>query len=199
MSADEKHAPEGAEKSEEELLLDHQYDGIQEFDNPMPRWWVWIFWGTFWFSCAYLFHYWLGNGVSVADDYGEEVKEVAAAQAKEALAQEVSEETLKTMLADPGSLERGRATFIGKCAACHLEQGQGSIGPNLTDKHWIHGTGTLMDIHQVVSEGVAAKGMPAWNRQLTPQELREVVAFAGSIRDSNVLGKAPEGNEAPVR
>lgn len=177
----------------DERLLDHSYDGIMEYDNPMPRWWVWMFWGSFWFSCAYLFHYWVGNGASVADDYAAEMAVINAAKAKEALAQSVSEETLHQVMMDQTSLTGGKAVFVGKCVACHLEQGQGSIGPNLTDKHWIHGQGTLMDIYATVSAGVAAKGMPAWSRQLTPAELRQVVAYVGTIRGSNVAGKAPEG------
>ncbi len=174
-------------------LMDHQYDGIQEYDNPMPRWWVWIYWGTFWFSLAYLFHYWVGNGVSLQESYDQEVATVNAERAKEALKQTVSEDSLSQMMADAGTIEKGAEVFQSKCVACHLEKGQGSIGPNLTDSHWINGKGTLMDIYQVVSEGSTAKGMPAWNRQLKPEELRAVVAFVGSIRGTNIEGKAPEG------
>ena len=177
----------------DDRLLEHQYDGIQEFDNPMPRWWVWIFWGTFWFSLAYLFHYWAGNGTSVAMSYDEEVKVVNAERAKEAAKQTVSEDTLSQMMADTATVETGAAVFQSKCVACHLEKGQGQIGPNLTDSHWILGKGTLMDIYKVVAEGSLVKGMPAWNRQLSPEELRAVVTFVGSIRGTNVEGKAAEG------
>ncbi len=175
-------------------LLDHAYDGIQEFDNPMPRWWVRIFWGTFIFSFAYIFHYWFGNGVSVADDYAQEMEVVNAERAKEAMAQKVSEEVLSKLMADSTSVAAGSAVFAGKCVACHLEKGQGSIGPNLTDKYWIHGKGALMDIFGTVSEGIPAKGMPAWSRQLTPEELRQVVAYVGTLRGTNVEGKPPEGD-----
>jgi cytochrome c oxidase cbb3-type subunit 3 len=142
---------------------------------------------------AYLFHYWAGNGVSVTDSYDEEVKLVSAERAKEAAKQTVSEETLSQMMADAATVQAGAVVFASKCVACHLEKGQGSIGPNLTDSHWVNGTGTLMDIYQVVSEGSPIKGMPAWNRQLRPEELRAVVTFVGSIRATNVEGKAPEG------
>lgn len=174
-------------------LLDHSYDGIQEFDNPMPRWWVWIFWGTFWFSLAYLFHYWVGNGVGVNAAHEAEVVEANAQKAKAALALQVSEDTLARTLADSSSVTQGQGVFTAKCAACHADKGQGLIGPNLTDGSWIHGKGTLMDIYGVVAEGVASKGMPAWERQLSPSELRQVVAFVGTLRGTNVAGKAPEG------
>lgn len=178
---------------EEDRLLEHQYDGIQEYDNPMPRWWVWMFWGTFWFSLAYLFHYWVGNGSSVAESYDEEVSVANAERAKEALTQTVSEQSLTQLMADDATVASGATVFQSKCVACHLEKGQGQIGPNLTDSHWILGKGTMMDIYNVVSEGSLVKGMPAWNRQLSPEELRAVVAFVGSIRGTNVEGKAPEG------
>jgi cytochrome c oxidase cbb3-type subunit III len=176
----------------EDMLLDHAYDGIQEFDNPMPRWWVWIFWGSFWFSVAYLFHYSVGNGKSVAATYDEDAALAAAIRAKEALGQAATEQSLAELLADGATVESGKAVFVARCSPCHLE-GQGSIGPNLTDKNWIHGKGTLMDIYSTVSEGVTEKGMPAWSRQLTPTELRQVVAFVGTLRGKDIPGKAPEG------
>ena len=174
-------------------LMDHVYDGIQEYDNPMPRWWIWMFWGSFWFSLAYLFHYWAGNGVSELESFEAEVAEVAAVEARKAMSDEVTEAGLTTLVADGKSVSGGGEVFQTRCAACHMEKGQGSIGPNLTDNSWIHGKGALMDIYKVVGEGVAAKGMPAWNRQLTPTELRQVVAFVGTLRGTNVEGKAPEG------
>lgn len=185
------------EEESQDQLLEHSYDGIQEYDNPMPRWWVSIFWGSFVFSLGYMFHYWAGNGESLAEDYDAEMAVVNAERAKEALSQEISEDSLAQVLADASSVEAGAGVFQSRCAACHLEKGQGSIGPNLTDSHWIHGKGALMDIYKTVGEGVPAKGMPAWNRQLTPAELRQVVAFVGSLRGTNVEGKAPEGEPVP--
>ncbi len=182
-----------ADATEQDQLLDHSYDGIQEYDNPMPRWWKAIFWGSFFFSLAYLFHYWVGHGTSLADDYAEDLAAANAIRAKEAMSQEISEASLAQVLADAASVSKGAELFSARCVACHLEQGQGSIGPNLTDDHWIHGKGQLIEIYEVVGEGVAAKGMPAWNRQLTPAELRQVVAYVGTLRGTNVPGKAPEG------
>lgn len=189
----------GTEQSEpaDENLMDHAYDGIQEFDNPMPKWWVWSYWATFWFALAYLFHYWVGNGVPVLDDYQAEMAVVNAERAKEALSQAVSSDSLEQMMADAQSVSAGAAVYQARCVACHLEKGQGSIGPNLTDGFWIHGQGTLMDIYHTVSEGVAAKGMPEWSRQLSPAELRQVVVFVGTLRGTNVPGKAPEGEAVP--
>lgn len=181
------------EGSAEDQLLEHQYDGIQEYDNPMPGWWVWMFWGSFIFSCGYIFHYWIGNGESEIHTYEGEMVIARELAAKQAMEQSVSEESLAQVLADEGSLKAGNEVFQARCAACHLDQGQGLIGANLTDRHWIHGKGELMDIYKTVSDGVLEKGMPAWSRQLTPVELRQVVAFTGSLRGKNVPGKAAEG------
>jgi cytochrome c oxidase cbb3-type subunit III len=97
------------------------------------------------------------------------------------------------VMADGTSLEAGKAVFQARCASCHAEKGQGLIGPNLTDDAWIHGQGTLLDIYGTVNAGVLDKGMPAWGRQLSPLELRTVVAFVGSLRGTHVPGKEPQG------
>lgn len=183
--------------SGEAPILEHEYDGIVEYDNPMPSWWKNMFWGTFVFSLGYLFWYHLGgNGVSVLAAYEADVAEASARAAEAALGQEVSEESLEQLMADASSMEDAAAKFVASCAACHAEQGQGLIGPNLTDDHWLHGSGSLMDIYEVIAKGVPEKGMPPWERQLAPEDLKKVTAFVGTMRGTNVPGKGPEGNPA---
>lgn len=181
----------------EHPILEHEYDGILEYDNPMPAWWKNMFWGSFVFSLGYLFWFHLGgNGVSVQEAYDADVAEARARAAEAALGQEVSEDSLKQLMADAGSIEEAAGKFAASCAPCHAEKGQGLIGPNLTDDHWIHGAGSLMEIYDVVAKGVPDKGMPPWERQLAPEDLKKIVAFVGSLRGTNVPGKAPEGNPA---
>lgn len=180
--------------SEEKQLLEHEYDGIREYDNPLPRWWVNIFWASFVFSIGYFIHYVIAEkGESVRDGYSAEVREAREREAQLAMGDKVSEEGLAKLMANPSILADAKLLFGQRCSPCHGEQAQGKIGPNLTDNSWIHGRGKLMDIHEVVSNGVSAKGMPAWSRQLTPIELNKVVAYVGSLRGRNVPGKAPEG------
>jgi len=180
----------------EQTPLDHEYDGIQEFDNPLPGWWVNIFWATFFFALAYIGWYSLsGRGQSVAQGYAEELAAAREIEARQAMGDKVSEESLAKLAGNPGLMQDARAVFEARCVQCHKEQAQGGIGPNLTDGYWIHGEGRLMDIYAVVNEGVQAKGMPAWGRQLTPIELGKVVAYVGTLRNTNVLGKAPEGRK----
>ncbi|MCA9632940.1 MAG: c-type cytochrome [Myxococcales bacterium] len=196
MSRDSDHSVPGGVTDE---LLDHEYDGIREYDNPLPKWWVWIFWGSFWFALFYFFHYHIGaKGTSVAQAYVEELKEAREAEAKLAMGDAVSEEGLAKLMNNQAMMNDTKAIFKARCEQCHADKGQGLIGPNLTDDHWIHGKGTLMDIYKTVDEGVQAKGMPAWGRQLTPIELRKVVAYVGSIRGTNVAGKAPEGEKVDM-
>jgi len=182
----------------EAALLDHEYDGIREYDNPLPRWWVWMWFGSFVFAIGYFFHYHVShNGTSVADGYEQDMAEAREAEAKQSLAEPVSEESLGKLMANPALMVDAKAMFGLRCSPCHGANAQGIIGPNLTDNSWIHGKGTLSDIYGVVEGGVAAKGMPAWGRTLTPIELRKVVAFVGTLRGTNVAGKPPEGTPLP--
>lgn len=175
-------------------LLEHEYDGIREYDNPLPRWWVLTFWASFVFSLGYFFHFHVsGNGPSVAASYEDEERAAQLAKSQRALAEAPSETALATLMGDADLMTAARAEYSKRCAPCHAAEGQGLIGPNLTDDHWIHGRGELMDIYRVVSDGVPAKGMPSWQAQLAPADLRKLAAFVGTLRGKNVAGKAPEG------
>lgn len=181
---------------DEDPLTDHEYDGIREYDNPMPQWWKATLWACVVFSAGYWFHYHMaGTGESVADAYAADVATAQSARAARAATEVVSEELLAGLLGTPDAVSAGAAVFEKNCVTCHSEKGQGLIGPNLTDDHWIHGEGKLMDIYKTVNEGVVEKGMIAWGNTLPPAELRQVVAYVGSIRGTNVPGKAPEGKK----
>lgn len=196
MSGDEAHVNAAAPKSAgaPDDLLHHEYDGIREYDNPLPRWWVWIFAGSFWFSVAYYFHWHLSpNGQSVAAAYEEDMQQARELQAKASLAAPVSEESLGKLMGDAALMKDAQALYGLRCAPCHGARGEGVIGPNLTDSAWIHGTGTLSEIFAVVDQGVLAKGMPAWGKQLSPIEVRKLAAYVGTQRGKAVPGKAPEG------
>jgi cytochrome c oxidase cbb3-type subunit III len=196
--ADESNAidPSVVKSSVEAPLMDHEYDGIKEYDNPLPAWWVNIFWATVVFSIGYFFHYQLtGQGQSAAAGYEAEQSEAREAEAKRAIGEKMSEESLAGLMQNTALMADARTLFVARCLQCHADRGQGGIGPNLTDGYWIHGQAKLMEIYAVVNEGVPAKGMPAWGRQLTPIELGKVVAYVGTLRNSNVPGKAPEGSK----
>jgi len=179
---------------ERDTLREHSYDGIQEYDNPLPRWWVWIFWITIVFSAAYFVFYHIASGPSIHDEYAEELSNWDA-QLAAVPAVKVTNAMLKSVLADQGRVQAGRAKFTSLCSPCHLNDGGGSIGPNLCDNYWIHGAGSLMDIHHVVSEGVPEKGMQSWKTMMSSDELNSVVAFVSTLKGTTpAQPKAPEGN-----
>jgi cytochrome c oxidase cbb3-type subunit 3 len=176
------------------LLMDHAYDGIREYDNPLPGWWMQIFVVTIVFAAAYFAYYHLGGpGKSMADWYAAESKEIAELRAKAALsAPTVTTEVIASVRADAAHLQAGRESFEMRCAPCHTPDGGGLVGPNLCDPFWIHGKGTLLDIYKTVTKGVPEKGMIAWEAQLTPTEVLEVVAYVSTLR-----GKTPANPKAP--
>lgn len=173
----------------------HEYDGIQECDNHLPLWWLWTFYGAIIFGLAYWVHYHtLETGDTLSVSYQ---KERAAAQAAEAerlkAAGDVSEALLTTLSKDSATIAEGKQTFVQTCAACHGQAGEGKIGPNLTDKHWIRG-GDPMSIYKVVKDGAVEKQMPAWGPVLGEERVRNVSAYLLTIKNTNAPGgKAPQG------
>jgi cytochrome c oxidase cbb3-type subunit 3 len=112
----------------------------------------------------------------------------------------MSEEGLTKLMHDPALMKDARTVFVARCVQCHADHAQGNIGPNLTDDHWLNGSGTLLDLHEIVSNGRPTKGMPSWQRQLRPLELAQVVAYVGTLRNTFVPGRPPQGTRvsAPV-
>jgi cytochrome c oxidase cbb3-type subunit III len=176
----------------------HEMDGIREYDNPMPAWLMAIWWGALIFGAVYIAFYALsfGEGSMEAEYRGEAQKAVTAVDAYFAEHPLVppSPAALLAGARDPAVLETGRARFARTCAACHGENAQGLIGPNLTDDRWIHG-GSVEQIFQTIAKGWPAKGMPPWGRALKPEELAALVSYVRSLQGSNPPGaKPPEGD-----
>jgi len=185
-------------ENKQDHLLEHSYDGIQEFDNPMPRWWVYLFWVTIIFSILYLLNVpGFGIGKGRIADYDKAMAAAAAADAKRKAAQPAgaSAEQLAAMTKDASVLALGKQVFGQNCAACHRADAGGQIGPNLTDDYWLHG-GALDQIHKTVTDGVLEKGMPPWSKVLKPNQLDAVVAYVYTLRGTNPPNpKAPQGDQ----
>jgi cytochrome c oxidase cbb3-type subunit 3 len=175
-------------------LSDHEYDGIQEYDNPMPRWWVRIFWLTGYFAiCYFLWFNVYFKGTTATEEYALDMKTAREEMAKRDLGTKITEEALEKLTKNAAVMTDAQGTFKLRCVQCHAAEGQGLIGPNLTDDYWIHGSASLMDIYDVVNKGVPAKGMPEWGKQLAPVEVAKLAAYVGTLRGKHVTGKAPEG------
>ncbi len=165
----------------------HEYDGILEADNQLPRWWLWSLYVAIAFSIGYWFYYEefrAGEGLTQA--YYAEV----ARQAEKTGKDPTDGELLAQL--DTPALGMGQQVYAANCVACHEAQGQGNIGPNLTDDAWLHG-GAPIDIYRTIRDGVLAKGMPAWGPALGRGGVAQVTAFVLSLRNKNLPGKAPEG------
>ncbi len=170
----------------------HVYDDIEEEDNRLPNWWLFILWATVIFAFGYWFYYHsAGLGPGSMEAYKAEAAEAARLAAK-SKPPPTGDETLLAMLNDPQQVQLGQQQFQTQCAACHGAKGQGVIGPNLTDAYWLHGAKPL-EIQKVIAEGVVAKGMPSWEKPLGPDRVRAVAAYVLTLKGKNEPGKPPQG------
>lgn len=174
-------------------IIDHEYDGIREYDNPMPRWWLLTFAGTVIFSVIYLFDVGpVGNGAGRIAQYEAEMD--AAAALLPPTPEAVDPTTLLALVDDPAATSAGAEVFTSYCASCHGPDGGGLIGPNLTDTQWIHG-GAPEAVYKTIAEGVLAKGMPPWEKSLRPEQMNNVTAYVLSLAGTTPTNpKAPEGD-----
>jgi len=180
---------------EKDLIIEHEYDGIQELDNPTPGWFMWLFYSTIAFAVAYLLIYHVfGVGQLQYDEYKTEVAQADIAK-KEYLSKAanlVDENTVK-LTKDAAVLASGQAIFKQTCSACHGEKAEGKVGPNLTDDYWLHGN-KINDLFKTIKYGVLAKGMPTWEKQLSPKQISDVANYIKSIHGSNPPNpKEPQG------
>ena len=183
---------------EDEVLLNHNYDGIRELDNRLPPWWLGLFYVSIVFGVAYFGYYHVaGKGLSSAEAWEEEMRvakdEVNAYLASRA---DVVDENTVELITDQAHLDAGEITFNTLCATCHLTSGAGLVGPNLTDEYWLHG-GSMKDVFRVVKYGVPEKGMISWASQLRPSQMQEVSSYIlHSLQGTNPPNpKEPQGEK----
>lgn len=188
----EKDIFEKDELTGDELLSNHEYDGIQELNNPMPKWWLWMFYISIVFAAVYMLRYHvLKTGDLQDEEYAKEMAK-AAMMMKPKVSKELSANTV-TILTDEASMIAGKAIYDKNCMVCHLAKGEGLVGPNLTDEYWVHG-GSIGDIYRIIEVGNPSKGMISWKGQLTPKQMQEVGSFILSMQGTNPPNqKAPEG------
>lgn len=165
-------------------LMGHadESDGIEEYDNPLPDWWLGLFWLTILWAFGYTLHYHV-----IADR--SQVKHLAAEMAA---ADERWPEQAAQGLGDfeitPEAVAAGEPVYVQNCAPCHGAQLEGVIGPGFLDDEWIHG-GTAADVLRVIREGVLDKGMVAWQGILPPDQISNVAAYVLS-RHAEATGRS---------
>ncbi len=183
-------------EKEKDILLDHNYDGIQELDNSLPPWWIYGFYLTIVVAFIYIYRFHVSHdGLSQQEEYtaemvkGEEDK--AEYLSKSANNIDENSVTLSTSAADIGS---GKETFLKNCVACHLADGGGVVGPNLADDYWLHG-GSVKDIFKSIKYGWQDKGMKSWKDDLSPKQIQELTSFIRSLKGTHPASpKAPQGD-----
>jgi cytochrome c oxidase cbb3-type subunit 3 len=160
----------------------HSYDGIQEYDNRLPNWWLYTLYATI----VLAFVLWFVNQTArLVPTDGARVDSAMAAIAAAKLASSIdvsNDDKFWEMSRNPVFVDAGRQTFESLCVPCHLASMKGkhenpaAVGPDLTDNAWIHG-GTPKEIFNTVTNGVLVKGMPTWGPVLGQKKTAEVVAY----------------------
>lgn len=181
---------------ENEIILNHNYDGIKELDNALPPWWVWGFYATIVFAVVYMAKYHIFDGETQAEEFETEM-----AQAKidieeyKKTAKNLVDYSSATILTDPSDIAKGKEIFTQNCAVCHKLDGGGSIGPNLTDDSWVLGGG-INNIFKTISEGGRpGKGMEPWSKNgLKSFDIQQVASYITTLSGTNPPGaKKAEG------
>ncbi len=182
-----------AVEREQDIMLDHDYDGIKELDNSLPPWWKYGFLVSIVWAFFYIGYYHVAEAAPLsAGEYANEME--AAKKAKDEYMRtakdNVDENTIKY---DQAYVADGAKIFADNCKACHGEKGEGGVGPNLTDEYWLHG-GKINDVFKTVKYGWPANGMKSWQTDLSSVQIAQVVCFVQSMKGTNPPNpKAPQG------
>jgi cytochrome c oxidase cbb3-type subunit III len=181
-------------EKENEILLDHDYDGIKELDSRIPPWYSGLFYATIIFAIYYLLSYHVFHtGKLMYEEYDEEMKLASLQKAELMMSGSFLTEENVTLLKDDISLLSGKEIYDANCVACHTADGGGLVGPNLTDEYWIHGGG-IKNIFKTIKYGVPSKGMISWQTQLNPLQIQQVSSYVMSLQGTTPLSpKEPEG------
>jgi cytochrome c oxidase cbb3-type subunit 3 len=184
-----------SDKTEEELRLDEDFDGIHELDNPTPPWFNFIFYTSIIAAVLYLLNYHVLKFGSLQE--AEYTAEVAQSKLEvdaylKSSGNQVDENNVAFVL-DKKLLATGQTLFAEKCAVCHLADGGGVVGPNLTDAYWIHG-GDIQSIFKTIKYGVPAKGMIAWQNTFSGKQMEALASYVKTLLGTKpAVGKEPQG------
>lgn len=190
MESKDQHIIEKDEVTGDKLLSGHEYDDIRELDNNLPKWWTWLFIITIVFSVIYVTQYDLLRAWPYQQEEWE--AEMAAAGGPSAAGASLTFDSTLTALTEPAALEAGKALWDKHCKVCHLE-GQGLVGPNLTDNFSIHGC-SFPEIVKIVVVGAPEKGMISWKGQLSDDDIRKVSSYTLSLAGKTFPNpKEPQG------
>lgn len=190
-------------KGEDVKTMGHSWDGIEEYNNPLPRWWFWMFVGIILFSIGYLVVYpGLGdykgvpfNGKTWTSRGQYEAEMKAAEKATSALYDKYAKMKVEDVAKDPSAMIIGKNLFDTYCIQCHGSDAKGSKGfPNLTDTDWIYG-GTPEKIHETIAKGHIGV-MKAWGPELGEEGVKDaanyVLSLSGKAHDDDRAARGKE-------
>lgn len=182
-------------ESENGMEMDEDFDGIKELDNRVPPWFNYLFYGSIVFALVYMLNFHVFKSSKLP--WGEYQEELTAAglQRQILIATQGSiDESKLTQLKDPAAVKSGMENFQKYCISCHGTEAGGIVGPNLTDKFWIHGGG-IKEVYTTIKMGVPAKGMISWQLVFTPKQIQELASYVLSLQGTHpVVAKAPQGD-----
>lgn len=183
-------------EAEGEIILDHDYDGIRELDNKLPPWWVYMFYATIIFAAVYLARFHIFKDYNQIMEYEQEVADAKLEiEEYKKTAKDLVDVNTVELLTDAADLNAGKTIFETNCVACHMSDGGGGIGPNLTDANWILGGGIKNVFHTISEGGRDGKGMVAWKQSLKPVEMAQVASYVLSFQGTTPASpKEPEGD-----
>jgi cytochrome c oxidase cbb3-type subunit 3 len=177
----------------DDQIMDHNYDGIHELDNPPPRWIMALFYVTIGFSILYgAYYFWL----DVGDHQDAEYARKSASHDQLYKVANLSSDELE-MLTDAIEIDEGKKIFSDmNCFACHGTNGEGNaVGPNLTDDYWIHGC-SFQEVFNMVKNGNPTKGMTAFKAQISDDKIQKVSSYVLTLKGTNPANaKDPQGVE----
>ena len=182
-------------ENEDEVMTDHDYDGIRELDNVLPPWWLAGFYITIAIGIFYYIMVLAFGKYKQADEYEAEVAPYMKKNIHKKDHPELFDDANLVALTDPADIQKGKELFASKtCTACHLTDAGGSIGPNLTDEYWILGGGFKNIYNTIAKGGRPGKGMIAWEATLSQLERQQLASYILSIQGTSpATPKAPEG------
>lgn len=187
--------------SDDNKTLGHEFDGIEEYDNPLPKWWFQLFVITCIFALVYLFLYpGLGNykGYFNWTSTGHWEQEIQDAKTQyDPIFAQYATQPIEQLAKDQQAMEIGQRLFANNCALCHGSTGRGQIGfPNLTDKDWLYG-GNPDRIKESIMQGRAGQ-MPAKGLKpdMSTEQIRDLaqylMAFSGRGADAQAAQRGAQ-------
>lgn len=180
--------------STRDKLLDHEYDGIVEYDNPTPAWWHALFLASIVFSALYFAFFEFSPIAPTIHDRWRASQVAEFKRIFGAIGElKPDEPTILAMMEKPDMMAVAQGIFEGNCVACHAKDGGGGVGVNLTDDHYKNIT-KLTDFLNVLAKGAGNGAMPAWENRLSLNERIITAAYLATLRGTKPSNpKGPEG------